>query len=537
MHARPLRLALHAPTGEARTDGARSRRWFGWWMLGAALLLHLPLALSSGLGRDEAAYVVWAFHPEPAYSPLLQLLIRACVPTPGFGTHQPRVAAWLLCVAVAWLAARRARGGGASMDAAWMAAVALATSPWQAYVGPLLHPDNALLGALLLLAMAARAGHPLRIAGAALLAVAAKPTGLLVVPAACLALQYCDSRVRRRVRLAQLLIVAGALASAALLRPATVRAMAQFAKLAAETPLSAKLAAGALPLLLGAGPLLLAGAVAGARARWRLVRQGATAPASAHREALLVLLAAATFAGSFAAAALWNGQVKGSWLLPPVALLWPATSVPSSARWSCGAAIAAVAMSAVLAAAFLAPSWLARLEARGVPPSLAYPGHAGQREAYVSSARRWSDRLREYHSVRPFAAAVEREFRSCAPSAAMSDSCAGVLARNAAIEPHESRPSWLVSDDYGLAAQLLCAWGDPRPRVILPEDGIFDRTLPPHEALEHVPPTLLLAVRRPADALWPRLGPVVHCGPVPHPVTGLEVAVARAGAARIPQLD
>ena len=97
-------------------------------------------------------------------------------------------------------------------------------------------------------------------------------------------------------------------------------------------------------------------------------------------------------------------------------------------------------------------------------------------------------------------------------------------------------PKWIVSDDYGLAAQVVCAWNDMDVRIVLPDDGMFGRGLPLPGPSLRIPPTLVLAVRDGADALWPPLGAVVHCGVVPHPVTREPVTVAGAGAARAPDL-
>ena len=41
-----------------------------------ATILRLFFLMLPGPGRDEAIYHYWAFHPEPAYSPLMQLAIR-----------------------------------------------------------------------------------------------------------------------------------------------------------------------------------------------------------------------------------------------------------------------------------------------------------------------------------------------------------------------------------------------------------------------------------------------------------------------------
>ena len=83
----------------------------------------------------------------------------------------------------------------------------------------------------------------------------------------------------------------------------------------------------------------------------------------------------------------------------------------------------------------------------------------------------------------------------------------------------DAPPRWIVSDDYGLAAQLAYHWRSYGTRILIPRDGLFHGGL--EEAKEdHAGGVLIVAVQTPVAEVWPEGGPVLQIGALEHPVTG-----------------
>lgn len=461
--------------------------WFGAWLL--ALVLRLPIVALPGLGRDEAAYLYWASHPEPSYSPLIQLLLWPTRHLEAAWAHRgPMLAVGLL---VLLLFDRLLAGRGANAGARWFGCLALSLTPWQTLVGCVLHPDDLLLAATLGLTLALRAGRVVTAALVLGLAVWAKLSGLLLVPVAFLALILTReaSPLRRAVALA---IACGVIAPVLLeLRAPLWHELFRFGRIAGASPFRGPIIWGG-SVLFQAGVILPIAAVFGAQAALRSARNRRDDPARA-RDALVTLGLAASFVFVFGAAALFNQQWKENWMFPALVLLFPA-SLPFRAVRRV-ALVASAAASLLVTIAMTHPQSIAWAE-DSLPGG--YATKAGEREAQVSAASRWSERLGEYRPLESFAREIDA---TCA-------------ARGLA------RPTRVVSDDYGLACQLATAW--PQTEVILPRDGIFWRTVPAQAEGEY----LLLAVNCEASELWADLASTEPLATLPHPYAARTVALA-----------
>lgn len=508
---------LHMKSGTvgARPWADQHQTWLP--ALGAAvfglttlLLLRLPLWLLPGPGRDEAAYHYWAHHPELAYAPLLQLAVRLSELLLGNSLWSLRLPVIVLGLVVLILNDRRLAGAGASVANRRLAAIALATCAWQGYVSSVLHPDNFLLAALLGLILAVQNNRLGLATVAAVAAVLAKPTGLLVLPVLWWLAGRLPEISQSRLWTARLVLLGLAVGQFAVTDLALVGSLADFGRLSGSLSWSQRgLAAGGALLFLG-GPLLLIMAGSGLPQRLRILRAGGSGPAVS--EAVATLATAGVLSAVFLAAVVMRGQFKGNWVLPAVILLWP-TATP---RWltrrggqTLAVAGLAVAMVGGLGqtVALARPELVDQLEhmmvSRSMVPRWAtYATQSGLREVTVSTSRTWADHLREFSGTAAFAETISCQWRD-----ALGDS---VPLR------------WILSNDYGLACQLAWGLGDPDLRVAICGDGIFGGTWA--EFTRAAPAGPLLALSRSplaADCLplgnW---GPGPVLPPIPHPVTG-----------------
>lgn len=436
------------------------------------LLLRLP-----GLGRDEAAYLYWSHDPEFAYSPLLQVALWFADALPGAAAWTLRLPALVGGVAALVLARRLA--GSARQPAV----VALFLSPWWVFSSSMVHPDALLLPALLALCLARRRGHAFGVAVAASLAAWAKPSGLLAIPVALVFL--ADPRLGgpwRRLN-AALLALSAASVVAPILRPEIFSSLREFASADPTVAWQWRWGIGLLALVLLTGPHMLAAAVGNA---WRA------------RGLQLEALLPTVFAAAFAFAALFWGQFKITWFLPAIVLwtLLPTTGRARARRRPLLAASSA-ALSLLLALAFARPDWTQRAEAAFPALAASYAAQAGGREREVSSTSNWSQRCREYDSLESFVGQLRTAWGAADP------------------------PQWLISDDYGLAAQILAAWPLKGCRMFLPGDGIFSRSWPDTPLPEDAR-ILVISVRKGRDESWLRRhlgsGPLRWLEPVPHPL-------------------
>ncbi len=404
-----------------------------------------------GLGRDEAAYWYWAWHAlDAAYSLVTVGLVRFSTALLGDAPLAIRLPGILAGVATIVLVAAGTRKLGGSRSTALAAAMAVAASPWHMYVGVVTHPDSFLT--LFGLAFAVAAALPRRprdlplAAGSAAMAALAKLPGLWFLATAAWLLRERptgSSALAARVAATSALAVSGLV----MLRDADGGVLAgvrEFGRFAEGVSLLERVAWTLGEVVVCAGPALVVLAGAGAAAL-RDARVRRAWPAWTAAGALLVFFTAFHV----------EGESKGNWFLPAFVLLAPPGAVALERlgrgrlvrRLALAGSVTMIVVSSLatnpeLIAAALQGESLAPLDA-------SYLRHVGSREAAVSPARAWSDRLREYVPGR----SVDTRVWS-----ALSSEATGI-----------------ASDDYGLAFRAAHAAGRD-VRVYLPGDPIFRRS-------------------------------------------------------------
>ena len=461
-------------------------------ILALALLMRLPLWTASGPGRDEAAYHYWAHHPEPGFAPLVQAAVRFFELSGSCSLLSLRAPVILLGILVLFLNDRRLLGSEASRASRLLALAVLAFTPWQSFAGSILHPDNFLLAAVLAFMIAAGRQRVFLMVLATWAAVLAKPTGVLMIPVAWWLVG--------RVITARLLLVLIPVGLFLTMDRDLISGISEFGRLSDTlTPLS-RLETGSWNLLFLGGPLLLVLPFIGARQRWALIRSDTGGRAS--REARASLAAAGVFLAVFLAAALIRSQFKGNWVLPALVLLWP-LHLPAWPRpvWVIGLALSIMG-GLGQAAIFRDPGLLERADQAlvNIRPGQKYSVHAGVREAQVSSSLTWRQHLLQYEDISPF----------CRQLAADWDS-----------QTDGAQPlKWIVSDDYGLAAQVVWYLDRPGVRIVIPDDGIFHRTVPQFLDAPDPRGIMVLPVRNSPEKIWDQLVITGALPPLTHPVTG-----------------
>ena len=330
-------------------------------LVGAAFALRIVLVLLPELGRDEAAYLYWTYHPRLDYAPLFQLqlfLARLISDAPWFLRSTQLVLGGL----TVWLFGQWLRERGTIPCAG---AAAIATLPWLVFVGGVLHPDGLLVTGLIIFALGLESRRPWPVAAGALMAAGAKLAGLVAV---CVALVWLAQR--RAWRAFTVLALATA-ALAMLLEPATFVAARDFARI--ERGVIFRIGLLAFEIALIGGALLVA-------PRWR------RSP---------IALTGLIYVGGFGLAAIATGQVKANWILPGLLLLW-STSVPRGVR--VGGAVVTTLLAGAMVTGYASPKLAASVEsgARAFLPD--YPTVAGARESRVASAGSWAEYLAGFHA-------------------------------------------------------------------------------------------------------------------------------------------
>lgn len=476
------------------------------WVSFAALLARLPLALLPGAGRDEALYYYWAYHPEPAYAPLMQYLVHffTTLPLPGLVTL--RLTPLLAGVGVIFLWDSVLQICRVHRRARWFLGVVVALSPWQTYVGAILHPDNLLLATVLGYVLFMLRGDHKIAAIAAGLGIWVKPSGLLLVPVALFNFLLNPGMIRRDAILNSLLVLLVILPVASAFNPHLVTAMAEFGKMDTAVSLPKGLLLQAAAIVLLGGPALVLAAWRGFRFYsgqmqwkfpWHLIALGIT-------PGRLSLSMALVFAGAFGGAALLFGQVKGNWMLPAFVMLSSGSwQIGNDRRLKSGATLSAV-MSVLMVLVLSYPVILQNIETNFPELKSSYGLQAGRREARVSATASWSDRVKEYQSLHTFAAEVLAAWQKRAG---------------------RDYPRWIVSDDYGLAAQLAFAWREKDVRLLIINDELFSHRLPDTNTMHLSGGGLILAVNHEFGDIYPRLADRDRLQTRPHPYSHKAVEI------------
>lgn len=481
----------------------RWRTWIVHWhrslLVVAAVvmaLLRLPVSWLPGPGRDEAAYHYWSHHVEPAYAPLVQATIKLSEGLFGPTPWALRVPALALGVLVLVLNDRRLRSAGAPADLRTVALLAICLTPWQMFAGSILHPDNFLLACLLGFVLAAQRASPWALVLTALSAVAAKPTGVLLLPVAFWMVGRLPAVDQRHLLAWRAVLALAAAGAVVLLLPLLPSGVSEFGRMADAVPLTTRVGSWALALAFLGGPVLLGLAVVGARQRLRALRTHADG--AVRREALASLAIATVFLGFFALALVGRGQFKANWILPAAVLLLPTGRVALPRLAVAAGLVLALAGSVGQTVVMCRPALMSRLEdTLSRHGAHAYGEHAGIREVAVSSSRTWADHLRQYGDHSAFAASLVARWATTG-------------------QPLR----WIVCDDYGLAAQVHWYLHRDEVRIVVPGDGVFVRTVTRLLAEEDPGALLVLPVNHAITDLWPELERRSTLATILHPITG-----------------
>ncbi len=465
-----------------------------------AMLSRLPFLFLPGAGRDEAIYYYWAFNPEPAYSPLMQLCIRLFAELPIPKLIAIRLLSLLIGILILLLFDTLLRRRGLTNRARYMALTILAFTPWQTYVGGILHPDNFLLASLLGFLLAVSYRNYLWMTLAVAAAFWAKLSGILLAPTFFFMCLF-NKRLRcNRCWQYPLLYLVLTLPVFVSLQPELLQGIAEFGRVVRGQPIWESL------LLQLGGILFLApfglpfAAYQGLKER---LASGET-PADADPEQMATLLVAGTILLAFTGAILTTGQVKGNWILPALVILWPDTERMSLRRVFSIALPVSIIVCLSMAFAFTRPPAMNWVEQQMPLIRDSYSFQAGTREARVSATRSWTHRFLEYQAIDEFADAVMQRWY---------------------VQEGE-KPKWIISDDYGLAAKLLFVFDDSDIGLLVPGDLIFYRSLPDGNQHSLKGSALIIATGMDAENVWPRLKALESLPVVVHPVTGSPVHLA-----------
>lgn len=416
------------------------------WVVAVLASLPLRLALTTlpGVGRDEAVYVYWSHHPFLFYAPLLQALLVLSRPFQVLSrTAAIRLPVLFSGALLLFLVDQVLRHRGASTEQRRRFLFALALTPWFVYAGGILHPDL-LFAACLVLAVLLADQHQLWLAALAVgLAMLAKPVGLAVYPAWCLwVLVHNEAGWRRRTLWMVLPLLMALPVVTSLSRPA-LAAVFDFGRVGEQAGLPFRIGLGVAAVFCLGGWLMPVRGLAA-------VRQVLESRPARPRAARLSVYFGLVLLSFFLAALLFHGQVKGNWFLPAFLLLWLHDRGPISTRlWWKGIAFQMVLV-LIMVTGLRVPAAVTWLENRLSGLRQVYVLQAGERDRRVASVATWSERVREYH----------------VPSSL------GPLVRSW-LDARQGQPKWLVSDDYGLAAQTWYYLKRPAIRIMVPPDPLL----------------------------------------------------------------
>ncbi|KPJ96554.1 MAG: hypothetical protein AMJ53_00245 [Gammaproteobacteria bacterium SG8_11] len=468
------------------------------WISTAALTIRVPLLFLPNPGRDEAAYFYWSHHFEPAYSFLMQLVVRLFGWLPVSDLFAMRLPALLLGILVIFLLDILLQLRGVNYSFRCMALLLFAFSPWQSNFGVFLNPDNFLVAVLLFFLLAVIREQLLPAALFSGIAVLAKPTGILLIPAGWFIIFAAKNLIIRRKFLYGLIPVIFLLPVILSIRKEMIFAMLEFGKLNSLLPMWEILAFQLALVVVGGGPILLFFAAVGLKQRLRTKNL----PHHLKLENMAVLVIAACTFIIFGAAIVLNSQVKYNWILPALVILWPTQPIPIKKYILIPAIVLSMGLGIFQNVMKLNPRWVSQIEDSLPALRSIFALKGGAREANVSASRSWTEHALEFQSMDGFVGQIEmiwEQFGSGKPL------------------------QWIISDDYGLAAQLVFGLGNENVGMILPKDGIFARTLS-EDAVELSGGIIILAVHRDARSVWEQID-VSRIQRIPHPVTGQLLSV------------
>ena len=383
----------------------------------------------------------------------------------------------------------------------------LGLTAWQTYAGVVVHPDNYQFVALLLFVLAVLKKQYFWSAVAAGLCVLAKPSGLIVLGVALIFFASASFSPRQKMLY---FVTACGIALPALLSMhlEMVQAVSEYGKINAEASLGETIIWSITPTLFFGGPLLLFGALQGAREQFST---GAGFKKQMEEGNVAFWLGLA-FIIVFCGAAVFRGQIKENGILPGFILLWPVSKLRIKSIYLASGLALTLIPAFIVIASLRFPSVSDNLAQVFSGLSRTYEIKSGAREARYSEVNSWQSRLREFQAIDDFS---ER-------------------ALSAWHKIDGGLPRLIISDDYGLAAQLAFSWKKSNPQIVIPGDGIFFRTTPPATTDNLARSPLILAVHKSPLEIWGRLQNVRIIGQVRHPATNGFITLATCSRELLP---
>lgn len=470
------------------------------WISIAALIIRIPLLFLPNPGRDEAAYFYWSRHFEPAYSFLMQFIIRLFDLLPIPDLLAMRLPSLLLGILVIFLLDKLLELRGVSYPFRWIALLVFAFSPWQSNFGVLLNPDNFLVAVMLLFLLAVIREQFFLAAVLSGIAVLAKPTGVLLIPAGWYVIHSVNNLTTRKKFLYGLIPVVFMLPVVLTIREEMIFAMLEFGKMNPSLPMWEILALQLILMAVGGGPLLAYFSGAGLKQRLA-IRNMPVRPDLERRAALFIGLSSFII---FGGAIVLNSQVKYNWILPALVILLPTHPVRIKKYVLVTAIVLSVGLGIFQNVLKLNPPWIAQIENSIPGLKSTFVLRGGVREAHVSTSRSWTEHALEFQNIESFVKQVEEIWEQ--------QSGSGFPIQ------------WIVSDDYGLAAQLIFALENEDVRMVLPKDGIFTRTIP-DDGTSLSEGILILAVQGEIGDVWIPMDRIASIHQIRHPVTGQMLSV------------
>lgn len=386
----------------------------------ALLLFKAWLLVDIELGKDEAAYWYWArHHLDASYAFGLLAMIRvADLVWPGVDLilRLPFIVGGL---ASAWFLHSACVRAGLEPRDRILAVAAFVTSHWAWHTGSFLHPDGVLVPVwLATLAMAQRADRSgldrdWTLTGVlAGIAALSKYSGCVLAAGLVLALVL---RRDRGVRPLFLCAVPCAVVASPLLialweldfhLPFTLGSLSQ---VAADRHIIWRAGLFLLAPLLYVSPPLLVLLYAGVPRAWkRRTEDGVD----------LLVAPALSLLGTFAFFALYNGQVKGNWILPAFLGLWPFAFQALHNRrrrrlWWAAILLVGAGQAAIPAATLRWPG-LAQTLVASSPEMVdnTYPSIVSPTDLPREPTFSWTERVCEYHGWQEFGRLLEAHLQS-----------------------------------------------------------------------------------------------------------------------------
>ncbi len=475
-------------------------------VLSVSLIFRGFLWILPGIGRDEALYWYWSHHPEFAYAPLLQLMIRIVEFLPFSPNLNIRFSSLIAGSLVIVLMDLLLKERGASREYRLLWGLLLGISPWMLYSGAIVHPDMWLMTMILLFIYLIEKQFFQTAALVAGLAIWAKPTGLLLVGFAITCWLWMIPLAGRKRFFCMTINVAIALPVLLFANKDMIQGISEFAKIT-DAPSILSIAVIQFLALIGlAGPGLIIASISNLAELKNAIAQllrdkGVLSNFQQQPAAAIGVL----FLGTFFTAMIFNGQLKANWTLPalimPVLITHKHTRIPFT-RFSI---LSAVVCSVGLVLLMTRPTIITFLEYKIPDLAQSYRMQAGSREAKVSAAVGWSDRLNEYQTLRPFSDRIKVYWQKHNPDNAM--------------------PVWILSDDYGLAAQLLFVWRSPETKMWITNDPLFRCGLPPQKSKLLQMPGIIMQVYHDSREYYPDLKALSPVKLLPHPYAGRSIRV------------